>query len=141
MLKDFGVDEDKFIKAEHLAHKLDHIRGLMDLYPDLRFLLIGDSGQKDAEIYQRIVEERPDRVLAVYIRDVSPEDRDRAVQEIGEHIRAAGVEMVYAEETLSLAQHTVRQGWIREEELPEIREAKDVDESEPSALERLLGAS
>jgi phosphatidate phosphatase APP1 len=37
----------------------------------LKFILIGDSGQHDAQLYAQLSESHPDRVLAVYIRDVT----------------------------------------------------------------------
>src|SRR5690606_26771482 len=60
------------------GHKVDKIRHILTTYHDLRFILIGDSGQKDAEIYSKIVHEYPERILAIYIRDVSKKKRQRS---------------------------------------------------------------
>ena len=51
-------------------HKYDKIRMIRGTYPTARLTLIGDSGQKDAEIYEKIALEAPDRVNAIYIRDL-----------------------------------------------------------------------
>ena len=51
-------------------HKYDKIRLIRGTYPSARLTLIGDSGQKDAEIYEKIALEAPDRVNAIYIRDL-----------------------------------------------------------------------
>jgi phosphatidate phosphatase APP1 len=40
-------------------------------FPDRKFILIGDSGEADLEVYTDFVIENPSRVLAVYIRDVT----------------------------------------------------------------------
>ena len=72
-LQDFGLDRDKFISADHDEHKITHIERLLDLYPKLPFILIGDSGQADPEIYSTILEKYPTRILAIYIRDIHPE--------------------------------------------------------------------
>lgn len=44
--------------------------GIMDAFPESKFLLIGDSGEQDLELYADISRERSDRVLGVFIRDV-----------------------------------------------------------------------
>lgn len=40
-------------------------------FPDRRFLLIGDSGEADLEVYTEVVLEHPGRVLGIFIRDVT----------------------------------------------------------------------
>lgn len=40
-------------------------------FPERRFLLIGDSGEADLEVYVDFVSENPGRVLGVFIRDVT----------------------------------------------------------------------
>ena len=70
-LKDIGIDAEKFVKTGHGTHKLGAIRTVLDFYPGHRFLLIGDNGQKDVEIYAEAVKTFPERVGAVFIRDVS----------------------------------------------------------------------
>ena len=50
-------------------------KGTMDRlardFPERKFILIGDSGEADLEVYTDFVVENPGRVLAVYIRDVT----------------------------------------------------------------------
>ena len=72
-LKDLGIDASKFIDGGHKTHKVDAIGKIMQFYPEHRFLLMGDNGQKDVEIYAEIVETFPQRVAAVFIRDVTGE--------------------------------------------------------------------
>lgn len=40
-------------------------------FPDRRFILIGDSGEADLEVYTDLVCENPGRILGVFIRDVT----------------------------------------------------------------------
>ena len=51
----------------------------------LPFVLLGDSGEQDPEIYGEIVSSYPGRILAVYIRDVSGEPRRGTVAELAQH--------------------------------------------------------
>ena len=58
------------------------IHEILELHPDLAFVLIGDSGEKDPEIYADIVRSHPDRVLAVYIREVRLDPGDGRVEQV-----------------------------------------------------------
>ncbi len=125
-LRDLGWDETKFIKSGHGEHKLAAIETLIDFYPDLRFILIGDSGQHDAGIYRTAVERHPGRVQAVYIRALSeaperdPEARS-LLDEIGEH----GVQTALCADLLLAAENAAAQGWISASAVDEVR--RDVE--------------
>jgi phosphatidate phosphatase APP1 len=62
--------------------KHGRIHEVLDLHPDLQFVLIGDSGEKDPEIYADVVRSRPDRVRAVYIREVRLDPGDGRVEKV-----------------------------------------------------------
>lgn len=47
--------------------KQKEILNLLKTYPNLPFILIGDSGEHDPDIYIEIAEEFPDRILAIYL--------------------------------------------------------------------------
>ena len=47
---------------------------LMADFPDMRFILIGDDGQKDPTTYATIARRYPGRVLAIGIRQLSPRE-------------------------------------------------------------------
>ena len=57
------------------AHKLSTIRTLLDDFPGRQFVLIGDSGEADPEIYGQLAREQPARIVAIHIRDVSGDAR------------------------------------------------------------------
>lgn len=56
------------------AFKWGHITRVVAALPQKRWLLLGDSGEKDPEIYARLRQQHPDRVEAIYIHLVTPED-------------------------------------------------------------------
>ncbi len=62
--------------------KPGRIQEVLDLHPRLRFVLIGDSGEKDPEIYAEVVRTNPGRILAVYIREVRLDPGDGRVEEV-----------------------------------------------------------
>ncbi|HYH35131.1 MAG TPA: phosphatase domain-containing protein, partial [Nocardioides sp.] len=62
--------------------KAGRIQEILDLHPQLRFVLIGDSGEKDPEVYAEVVRANPGRVLAVYIREVRLDPGDGRVEKV-----------------------------------------------------------
>jgi len=110
------------------------IREILDLYPRLPFILIGDNSQKDPEIYRTILDRYPGRILAIYIRnvDANPE-RSTSVQALAKEVLAAGSTLIIADDTYAAAQHAMEQGWITKESLPAIREEKKADEGTSGA--------
>lgn len=51
--------------------KRQAILEIMRDFPHRRFILVGDSGEMDMEMYSAIAEERPGQVLKIFIRDVT----------------------------------------------------------------------
>ena len=64
--------------------KHTRIREVLDLHPDLSFVLLGDSGEHDPQVYADIVREYPGRILAVYIREVRLDPGDGRVEKVSE---------------------------------------------------------
>ena len=51
--------------------KQKEILNILKTYPQLSFILIGDSGEHDPDIYIEIAEAHPERILAIYLRSVN----------------------------------------------------------------------
>lgn len=47
------------------------IKEILGRYPERQFVLVGDSGEHDPEVYSRLMREHPQQILRVYIRNVS----------------------------------------------------------------------
>ncbi len=91
-------------------------------------MLIGDSGQHDPEIYADVVERWPDRIAAIYIRDVTSDaDRDRAVRLLLRTLAEHDVPAVLGASTLSAATDAASRGLIAHERLREVRRAGEQD--------------
>jgi phosphatidate phosphatase APP1 len=117
----FLKDWSPTVLGKHQDYKLGVIRTLLETYEELPFVLLGDSGEQDPEIYLRVIREHPGRIETVYIRDVSPDKRDAAVQLIASEARRLGTEMVTVPETVTAAEHAVSAGLISPESLARIR--------------------
>lgn len=121
-LRDLRIVEKESPTFDAKNPKLTNIELLLRTYPELPFVLIGDSGMHDPELYEEIARKHPGRVRAVYIRDVSPAERDREVREIADRLRAQGVAMLRMETVLDAAEHAGREGLIHPDRLEEIRQ-------------------
>jgi phosphatidate phosphatase APP1 len=121
LLKDFG-DHLLFQPPDHAAHKLRHIAQLLATYPALPFLLLGDSGEQDPEIYGRVVREHPGRVSAIYIRSVDPDPaRQAAVARLAEEAARAGVPLRLVGDSVAVAEHAAQAGWISPSAVEDVR--------------------
>jgi phosphatidate phosphatase APP1 len=113
LLRDWGLTERELLPTSHGSHKLEAIRAIMDLYPTLPFLLIGDSGQEDPEIYREIVARYPSRIAAIYIRNVTPDPaRAARIGALAREVSEAHSELVLAADSKEVAAHALDRGWI-----------------------------
>lgn len=78
LLRDFGIPYHKRPR-DHKGHKYLQISKILSIYPQLPFVLIGDSGEKDTDIYLDIARDFPGRILVIYIHDVRSQRRAKRV--------------------------------------------------------------
>jgi phosphatidate phosphatase APP1 len=79
-LKSFRMKDQTFINLFRSPDtlKLRSIESIMKLYPERQFILIGDSGERDPEIYGDIARKYPGQILHIFIRSLEPAgDEDR----------------------------------------------------------------
>ena len=126
-LKDWGGLKDVLRGMDHLSHKLQVIRDIFKTHPNLSFVLVGDSGQQDAEDYGEGAREFPRRVRAIYIRDVKGEARAGAVNKIAGELRGLNVPMLLVADTVAAAEHAAANGLISPEALPAVHESRRED--------------
>jgi len=129
LLRDWGVSSVDPGEGGHAGHKTRHITTLLELYPALPFILVGDSGQEDPEIYHRAVRDHPERILAVYIRNVSRRpERVEAIRKLAAEVEKSGSTLILADDTLAAARHAAEKGWIDPAALPEIGEVAHAED-------------
>lgn len=64
LLKNFGTDPT----FDQQTYKMAHLKRVFEAHPGLRFILVGDSGEHDPELYAKVRGLYPARVAAVLIR-------------------------------------------------------------------------
>jgi len=122
-LRDWGITENEILPVDNFEHKNQFIQTVLELFPEIGFILIGDSGQQDPEIYAGVTDEYAGRILAIYLREVtgSPE-RIESIQRMRARLARRGVPVVLAESVLPMAEHAAGQGWISAEAIDQVRE-------------------
>ena len=136
LLRDFGLDANKE-STGHMGHKFKEIKQILEVYPHLNFVLIGDSGQEDPAIYREIVSKFPGRILAIYIRDVQLADREKIAIDISKTLAPDKVEMVIVDNTVEAAEHAAAAGLIYTGEIPKIVVDKKQDKGELPGKEEI----
>lgn len=114
-LRDIGTDPGKFLKTPGHGHKLERARRLIGEFPRLRWVLLGDSGQADAELYAEAAREFGDRIAAIYIRDVDPDldsPFDRTVDAHIERVAGTRVPMLRVRDSIAIAEHAAGLGLV-----------------------------
>jgi phosphatidate phosphatase APP1 len=134
MLRDFGLRREK-------QHKEKAIGDILATYPKLKFILIGDSGEQDPEIYADMVRRYPQRIRAIYIRSVNPDPtRIAAVERLVEEVAKTGCQLVLAPDSEFAAAHAAAEGLIQASDLRAVRSEKIAEESSASKPAVSIGA-
>jgi phosphatidate phosphatase APP1 len=70
LLTDWGPTRDRWFRSGR-EHKRSSLQRLSQEFPSLRWLLIGDDGQHDEELYGEFAKAHPENVAAIAIRQLS----------------------------------------------------------------------
>jgi len=65
---------DMFASPIHAKRRL--ITPIMKRFPKRKFILVGDSGEKDPEVYAEFAREYPDQVKAIFIRRAPEKEKE-----------------------------------------------------------------
>lgn len=129
VLREWGLKRGSLLPRRAKDHKLTVIRQMLGIYKELPFVLIGDSGQRDPEVYTRILREHPGRIIGIYIRDVSNDaGREQSIATLAREVKAAGSDLMLASDSVVMAQHAVQQGLISADALETVKLVQNQDE-------------
>ena len=108
ILRDLGIGPAQWIKESSHSFKTKNIERIFNVYSNLSFILIGDSGEEDPEIYLHIHREYPGRVKAIYIRHVHSADRKHEIEEMTKNL---DIPFLLMEDSHEALEHAERMGW------------------------------
>jgi phosphatidate phosphatase APP1 len=117
LLRDMGLLPSRFLfeqlEKQYRGHKIASAVRILRMYPQLPFILIGDSGEKDTDIYLTIAKAFPTQVKAIYIHDVKDPRRARRILKMMQESGVAHIKLVNTYR--DAAQDAARQGFLNME--------------------------
>ncbi len=121
LLRDFGLRMEK-------DHKTRAIEDILNIYPALQFILIGDSAEQDPEIYAALVRRHPQRFRVIYIRAAHRDPaRVAAIDRLIAEVAKTKCQLVLAPDSELAAAHAAAEGLIAAADLAAIRKATASD--------------
>ncbi|KAF0675918.1 App1 family protein [Profundibacterium mesophilum] len=108
-LRDYGLGEGQFITNTHGDHKGAAIDLILEANPGLPFVLIGDTGQHDAEVYLEAAHRHGGRIAAVILREPGP-GPDEASRVAMASMKRLGLRVEHGSDFYGLAEALERSG-------------------------------
>jgi phosphatidate phosphatase APP1 len=113
LLTDWGPTHDRWFRSGR-AHKEDSLTRLVGEFPQLKWILVGDDGQHDEELYESFAAAHPGSVAGIAIRQLSGGEAVLAGgrSKTDRHGRDASVLWVYAPDGAGLADELAHHGLL-----------------------------
>ena len=92
-------------------HKFDKIKHILEFYPDLKYVLMGDDSQQDPLLYEAVCKIFPVTVIAVYIRKTGKREKE-TVTTIMKNLESLGVAVCYFTNSSEAIAHSKKIGLI-----------------------------
>lgn len=110
-LKDHWMDFFKSGYGSH-DHKRIKIERVLAMFPDRQFILLGDNGQHDPQIYHSIAQDYPGQIKAIYIRAVR-KSHSKRVNKILKDIDKMDIPSLQFKRSAEAVSHARQHGFIR----------------------------
>ncbi|MBS9464279.1 App1 family protein [Flagellimonas sp. 389] len=110
LLRDIGL-ENKKKKSFLEGNKFTKISHILQTYPTLPFILIGDGEDLDPEIYLEIAKRFPDQVATIYIRSVSDKRKTKRIARLIKNFENVDIKLIaHTDEALM---HAIEKGYLK----------------------------
>lgn len=106
LLRDYGLTPS----GEFANHKGSSIQHILKMYPELPFILLGDSADEDADFYIDIATKFPEQIKAIYIRQTRNTKNARRIKELIES--STHVEAVLVKSSEEINYHAFENGFL-----------------------------
>ena len=104
--------------SNNLMTKFTRIMRIVEAFPHLQFVLLGDDSQKDVEIYLSVVNHFPEKIFAVYIRQVGKSKNAETEERIKE-MESNSVYCCYFKHSAEAVIHSEMIGLVEKKQLLE----------------------
>lgn len=111
LLKDIKTSLTDFFltgRGNH-DHKFEKIKHILEFYPHLKYVLLGDDSQHDPFLYEDICKIFPVTVKAVYIRQTGKNKKSKAIEAMA-NMESMGVDTCYFRNSKEAIEHSERIG-------------------------------
>lgn len=110
LLRDYGLSPANFSSAFR-EHKLDSMATILQTFPDLPFLLMGDTASKDVDHYLELTREYPHQIKTIYIRSLKDTYNARRVRRLIE--KATDVDILLVRKTEEIWRDAREKGYLK----------------------------
>jgi len=111
LLKDIKTSLTDFFRTgrgDH-NHKFDKIKHILEFYPKLKFVLLGDDTQQDPFLYENLCKIFPITVKAVYIRQTGKHKKQKTI-DVLKNLESMDVECCYFKHSSEAIAHSAKIG-------------------------------
>lgn len=106
MLRDYGLKPSE----DFSGHKMNTISRILETYPDLQAIMLGDTAAKDADFYIDLARKYPGRIEAIYIRQTRDTKNARRIARLIE--ANSDITVLLLNESAEMTAHAIENGWI-----------------------------
>jgi len=113
LLKDIKTSLTQFFwtgRGEH-NHKFEKIKHILEFYPNLKYVLIGDDSQEDPYLYEAIAKIFPLTIQAIYIRQTTEHKKTKVLKTL-QNLESLSVEVCYFKKSKEAIAHSKKIGLI-----------------------------
>ena len=113
LLKDIKTSLKDFLwtgRGSH-NHKFEKIKHLLEFYPNLEYVLLGDDSQQDVYLYESISKIFPVTVKAVYIRQTGSNKKEKVITVL-KNLESLKVSICYFKDSIEAIEHSKSIGII-----------------------------
>lgn len=102
------------VKTGKTGHegKLIRVMRILDAFPNQKFVFFGDNSQQDPHIYTTIAGKYPDKIVAIYIRNIRKEKEVETRRLLDEIEAAQGIKTCLFDNSLDAIEYAVKTGLI-----------------------------
>ncbi len=109
LLRDYGAHMLRRPEG-YVGHKIETFRHILNMYPDLPFIMLGDTASKDADRYLAMAQEFSGQVAAIYIRHTRDTANARRVAKLIES--NSSIDVVLVKSSAEIYQHAKGKGLL-----------------------------
>lgn len=109
LLRDVGL-RTFLTSSANGNHKIESISHILQMYPHLPFIMLGDTGSKDADHYIEMAHSFPNRILAIYIRNTRDTRNARRVAQLLKAHKE--IDSIMVTQTQEIIEHAQKRGFI-----------------------------